>query len=206
MKITTEELANSEFKLLNAYGPEEVKPFIQSFLKKWTKSTKFYMATSILTLVIILVAIILSKQSGFALLYLLLGFFFAICLIPFHEILHLLGYKILGAEKTSIKSNFKKFYFIAVADKFVANRTEFQIVVLTPFVFITILLLILLVIVPSLWLFSVLGTLFIHTIICSGDFALLSFLEYNSTKEIITFTDKEKETIYFYEKLNVNCV
>ncbi|MEO8517174.1 MAG: DUF3267 domain-containing protein [Flavobacterium sp.] len=204
MKTTVEELAKSEFKLLNAYGPEEVKPFIQSFLKKWTKSTKFYVATSILTLLIILGAIILNKQSGFAFLYLLLGCIFAICLIPFHELLHLLAYRILGAKKTSFKSNFRKFYFIAIADKFVANRKEFQVVVLAPFVFITIVLLFLLVILHSLWLFSILGTLFIHTIICSGDFALLSFLEYNSTNEIVTFTDEEKETIYFYEKAKID--
>lgn len=200
MKITVEQLDNNEFKLLNAYGPEEVQPFIQSFLKKWTKSTKFYVATNILTLLIILGCIIVNKQSGVAFLYLLSGCIFAICLIPFHEFLHLLAYKILGAKKTALKSNFRKFYFIAIADKFVANRKEFQAVVLTPFVFITVSLLFLLSIVNSLWLFAVLGTLFIHTIVCSGDFALLSFLEFNSSNEIVTFTDEEKETIYFYEK------
>jgi hypothetical protein len=200
MKITVEQLAKNEFKLLNAYGPEEVKPFIQSFLKKWTKSTKFYVATNILMLLIILGSIILNKQSGLAFLYLLSGFIFAIFLIPFHEFLHLVAYKILGAKKTSIKSNLRKFYFIAIADKFVANRKEFQTIVLTPFIFITIILLFLIVIVHSFWLFFVLGTLFIHTIICSGDFALLSFLEFNSSNEIVTYTDEENETIYFYEK------
>lgn len=200
MKITVEQLDNNDFKLLNAYGPEEVQPFIQSFLKKWNKSTKFYVATNILTLLIILGFLILNKQSGVAFLYLLSGCIFAIGLIPFHEFLHLLMYKILGAKKTALKSNFRKFYFIAIADKFVANRKEFQAVVLTPFVFITVSLLFLLAIVNSLWLFAVLGTLFIHTIVCSGDFALLSFLEINSSNQIVTFTDEEKETIYFYEK------
>lgn len=204
MKITVEQLGKNNYKLLNAYGPEEVKPFIQLFLKKWTKSTKFYVATNILTLLIILGFIILNKEYGLAFLYLLSGCMFAICLIPFHEFLHLLIYKLLGAKKTSIKSNFRKFYFIAIADKFVTNRREFQAVVLAPFVFITIILLFLLLILHSLWLFSVLGTLFIHTITCSGDFALLSFLEFNSSNEIVTFTDEENETIYFYEKPKID--
>jgi len=50
MKTTVEQLTKNEFKLLNAYGPDEAKPFIQSFLKKWTKSTKLYVATNILTI------------------------------------------------------------------------------------------------------------------------------------------------------------
>ena len=204
MKTTVEQLAKNEFKLLNAYGPEGVKPFIQSYLKKWTKSTKFYVATNTLTVLIILASLILNKQSGLAFLYLLAGCIFSICLIPFHEFLHLLTYKILGAKKTSLKSNFRKFYFIAIAHRFVANRKEFQAVILTPFVFISIILLFLLVIVHGFWLFVVLGIIFIHTIICSGDFALLSFLEFHSSKEILTFTDEETESIYFYEKPKPN--
>ena len=204
MKITVEQLDQNEFKLLNAYGPEEVKPFIQSFLKKGTKATAFYVGANILTVLIILGCILLNKQSGLAFLYLLAGFIFAIGLIPFHEFLHLLAYKLLGAKKTALKSNIRKFYFIAIADKFVANRKEFQTVVLAPFAVITLGLLFLIVILNSLWMFAVLGTLFIHTIICSGDFALLSFLESNSSNEIITFTDEEKETIYFYEKPKSN--
>lgn len=202
MKITVEQLDQNGFKFLSAYGPEEVKPFIQSFLKKGTKATVFYTAANVLTLLIILGGIIVNKQSGVAFLYLLAGFIFAIGLIPFHEFLHLLAYKILGAKKTALKSNIRKFYFIAIADKFVANRKEFQMVVLAPFVFITPGLLFLTVIVNSLWMFAFLGTLFIHTIICSGDFALLSFLESNRSNEMVTFTDEEKQTIYFYEKQN----
>lgn len=200
MKITTEQLTERNYKLLSAFGPEEVKPFIQQYSRKWTNPIKFYVSAIVLTALAILSCIILGKGHMAELSYLMLGFIFAIFLIPFHELLHLLSYKILGAKRTTLKSNFRKFYFIAIADKFIASRQEFQAIVLAPFAFITIALLFSLTIAHNLWVFSILGTLFIHTLICSGDFALLSFLELNNSHEIVTFTDEEKETVYFFEK------
>jgi len=57
----------------------------------------------------------------------------AFALIPSHEYIHVLAYKSKGAKNTSCDANLKKFYFMAIAYRFVANKKEFQIVALAPF-------------------------------------------------------------------------
>lgn len=42
---------------------------------------------------------------------------------------------------------------------------------------------------------------FTHTLFCSGDFGLLTYLETNQEKEIYTYDDKEKGESYFFEKI-----
>ena len=72
------------------------------------------------------------------------GIVIAFVLIPIHEYIHVQAYKWQGAKQTAYDVNWKKFYFMATADQFVASRKEFQIVALAPFVVITALLLFLL--------------------------------------------------------------
>ena len=128
------------------------------------------------------------------------GLAIAFGLIPVHEYIHVLAYKSQGADKTSYDANLKKFYFMAIADKFVANKKEFQVVALAPFVVINTTLLLLLLFVGKLWTFTVFGILLTHTAFSSGDFGLLSYFEYHSDKDIVTFDDKENRISYFYGK------
>lgn len=64
---------------------------------------------------------------------------------------------------------------MAIADQFVANKSEFTIVAITPFIVITSVLLILIPFVSHYWMLTILGTILAHTSMCSGNFALLSF-------------------------------
>jgi hypothetical protein len=126
---------------------------------------------------------------------------FVFLLIPIHEYIHVLAYKSQGALHTSYDSNWKKFYFMALADKFVANKHEFSIVALAPFVVITTMLGLALFWVEGLWSFTIIGTLIMHTAASSGDFGILSYFYFHKDKDIITYDDVGNKISYFYGKL-----
>ncbi len=50
------------------------------------------------------------------------------------------------------------------------------------------------------WKVTLFTTLLIHSIACSGDFALLSYFEFNRKKNIVTYDDKENKVSFFYGK------
>jgi hypothetical protein len=114
------------------------------------------------------------------------GVYIASLLIPIHEYIHVVAYRSQGAANTSYNVNWKKLYFMAVADQFVAGRQEFQIVALAPFAIISTVLFIAFLLVSPVWQFAVLGTFFTHTACCGGDFSLLSYFQYHSDREVVT--------------------
>jgi hypothetical protein len=115
-------------------------------------------------------------------------------------LLHGIAYKYCGAADVSYKANWKKLYFMAVADKFVANRRSFYIVGFTPFIVISIGMFALgLMAGPKqqiMW-FSV---LLIHASMCAGDFGLLSYFSENKNREVVTFDDDANGVSYFYSR------
>ena len=89
---------------------------------------------------------------------------------------------------------------MALADKFVANRKEFTIVALAPFIVISVTLLILFFIVSNIWTLTIAGILLSHTAMCSGDFGLLSYFECHKNKQVVTYDDVANKITYFYGK------
>ncbi|MBI1222997.1 MAG: DUF3267 domain-containing protein [Bacteroidetes bacterium] len=132
--------------------------------------------------------------------YLSYGISISILLIPFHEYLHVLAYRSQGAKQTSLSANWKRFYFMALAHRFVANQKEFIIVALTPFAVITSLALLGLLLGDSTFKLVFLGLLIVHTAMCSGDFSLLKFLEYHKKDEVLTYDDAENKISYFFRR------
>jgi hypothetical protein len=130
------------------------------------------------------------------------GLAIAFALLPLHEYIHVLAYKSQGATNASYDANLKKFYFMALADKFVANKKEFEIVALAPFIIITSLLTVLFFIVNTNWILTISSVLLAHTAMCSGDFGLLSYFEFNKKKQVVTYDDIENKISYFYGYVN----
>ncbi|MEN9295933.1 MAG: hypothetical protein RJA42_199, partial [Bacteroidota bacterium] len=93
--------------------------------------------------------------------------------------IHALAYQSQGAKQTSYDANLRKFYFMAMADQFVASRKEFQVVALAPFLAITLMLTILLFIVPGVWMVTVAGSLINITYLFSCDFVLLFYFYFD---------------------------
>ena len=205
MKLTPQELSSNDYLLLEELNHKELIPFVQKNLKQKTFFSRLYTAINIFFFFLILAAFFIYYNNqnfsiGESITHLCYGFAIALLLIPLHEYIHVLAYKYVGAKNTSYDANLKKFYFMALADKFVANKKEFQIVALAPFLFVSLVCLNLLFLLPLFWKFTALGILLCHTAFCSGDFGLLSYFDVEKNKEVLTYDDVEKGISYFYGK------
>ncbi|MFC2081358.1 DUF3267 domain-containing protein, partial [Bacteroidota bacterium] len=118
--------------------------------------------------------------------------------IPLHELIHAIGYFILGARKIRFGAALKNFAFYAVADNFVANRSGFIFLAISPFIIVSLLNLAGFIFVPGYASYTYISVLFFHATMCAGDFALLSYFEFHRDKELYTFDDVKNKTSYFY--------
>jgi len=203
MKIQPEELADHHFTLLNSMAHHELIPFVKTYLSKRTFfSAACYLLQFISFGVLLFFFLKFHRINGMravqAFQYFMVGLSIAMCLIPLHEWIHVLAYKVMGAQHTSYDMNLKKFYFLAVAHRFVASRKEFMVVALAPVTIISLFLIMAVFFAGPNWSIAWLTTLMVHASFCSGDFALLVFFEVNSDKEAVTCDDKEKNISFFY--------
>jgi hypothetical protein len=207
MKIKPEELTDHQYVLLDSLAHHELVPFIRTYLKKKTKYVVIYYLSNLLVAGLTVYLFVDQYHfKGFNLgnrfTHFAYGLAIAFALVPLHEYIHVLAYRSQGAVNTSYAANLKKFFFMALADKFVANQKEFQVVALAPFVVITTILIGLLWVLPGDWYLTIAGILLAHSAMCSGDFGLLSYFEYHKKKEVVTYDDVENKISYFFGKDN----
>lgn len=205
MKISPTELTGHGYVLIDKLEHQELVPFIRTYMKKRTRYSIFYYAANMVIFGLAGYLFITGfKEPGFSLgsrfTHFCYGLAMAFALVPLHEYIHVLAYKSQGAIYTSYDANLKKFYFMALADKFVANKKEFAIVALAPFVLITTVFSILVFFVNANWSLTMVGVLLAHTAMCAGDFGLLSFFEFHKHREAVTYDDVENKISYFYGK------
>lgn len=205
MKLHPNDLQDNGYLLLDELQHQELIPFVKKYIRKNTVfSWVYYLSTLALFVIGIVLVLRGYNNEGYKLMDKLskftLGFALALLLLPLHEYIHVLAYKYVGAVNTSYDSNIKKFYFMAIADRFVANRQEFKIVALAPFIVISLGLLLSVFLVNDNWQIILLGVIFAHTSMCSGDFALLSYFQFHKDKEVCTYDLKEEKVSYFYYK------
>jgi hypothetical protein len=84
----------------------------------------------------------------------------------------------------------------------VANKKEFQVIALAPFVLITSMLTFLLFLAQGNWILTIAGVLVAHTAMCSGDFGLLSYFEFQKEKAVVTYDDVHARVSYFFGKVH----
>ncbi len=129
------------------------------------------------------------------------GFFvFFVVLLPLHELIHGLGYKLVGAKAVSYHADWRKLTFYAAADGFVASTREFCGVALAPFTIINAGLVLGYVLAepPVAWV--CLGALWLHTGGCAGDFALVNFLYKHRRQALVTYDDVGAAKSFFYAR------
>jgi hypothetical protein len=209
MKLKPEDLAKNNYIQLDILTHKELAPFIRKYMKEKNKYSKFFnLCIALLLLLTGYLFLHDLKSPGFSLsnrfTHLSYGIAIAFTLIPLHEYIHVLAYRSQGAVNTSYAANLKKFYFMALADKFVANKKEFEIVALAPFFVITTILLVLFFIVNPGWILTIAGILLVHTAMCSGDFGLLNYFEFHKDKQVVTYDDAENQISYFYGQITAN--
>jgi hypothetical protein len=205
MKLKPEELSSNGYVLLDSLAHKEIVPFVQRYMKEKTFFSGAYVLANVLVLAVsgcLLGFELGESNSNFSdrLLQFSIGLGLAFALLPLHEYIHVLAYKSQGAADTSYGANLKKFYFVALANGFVASKKEFTIVALAPFLAISSASLVLMVFANTEWTIIVAGMLTAHTAMCSGDFALLSYFDYHRNKDVVTYDDVPNGISYFFGK------
>jgi Putative zincin peptidase len=207
MKIEPKQLTEKGYIQLDQLEHKELLPFIRTYMKKRTKYSLIYYVSNMILFGLVGYFFVLgfnmpNYSFGDRLIHFSYGLPITFALIPLHEYLHVLAYKSQGAKNTSYDANLKKFYFMALADKFVANKKEFAVVALTPFIVISTTLTLILFFVNSEWVLTVISVLLVHTSMCAGDFGLLSYFECNKEKQVVTYDDIENKISYFYGRID----
>jgi hypothetical protein len=121
-------------------------------------------------------------------------------LLPIHEGIHGLAYRMVGAKDIRYGYSLRKFYAYAIAPNYVVNARQFFWVAILPFGVINSALIVLAILFPA-WTMYFLATLLLHIGGTSGDFSLLNFVWIHRQRELYTYDDAETKTSYFYAKL-----
>ncbi len=205
MNILPNQLTSQGFELLDQLTHQDLIPFLQQNLKKSTPFRNLYY----------FINLILFGAAGFMLAYgygdaeysfllnfseFSLGIVSTLLLVPLHEYIHVVAYKSQSAINTSYDMNLKKFYFMALAHEFVANKKEFFVVAMAPVVVISVLMISLLMLLGPEWTLFILGMLVSHTAMSSGDFGIMNYFFVHNDKEIVTYDDVVEGKSYFYGK------
>ena len=207
MRHTAEQIIkDSRFQLLDKLHFDDIVDFATKYVRKRTRSMFIYLVLIILFFILqwsaFLFGIFANDMNTISLLkQFLYGLIISLTIvIPIHELIHALGYFLLGARKIRFGAVLKHFSFYAVADDFVANRNAFIFLALSPFVIVSLLNLAGFVFVHGYASYTYISVLFFHATMCAGDFAMLSYFEFHQDKELYTFDNVGKKTSYFYFK------
>ena len=207
MRHTVEQIMkDSRFQLLDKLHYDDIVDFATEYVRKRTRSMFFYLILIIIFFILqwsaFLYGIFANDMNTISLLkQFLYGLIISLTIvIPLHELIHALGYFLLGARKIRFGAVLKHFAFYAVADDFVVNRNAFIFLALSPFIIVSLLNLLGFVLVQGYASYTYISVLFFHATMCAGDFALLSYFEFHRDKELYTFDDVGKKTSYFYYK------
>ncbi len=198
----------SQYVQLEVLPYAEMIPFVQREFQYSNFIIRSYIGLNILIVIVMIGAGYLHISAGeitFGNLFYAVFLGFAVSLtiiIPIHEAIHGVAYKIVGAPKVAFGSNLRKFYFYAVADRFVIGSSGFRVVALAPFVTISLITIIILFFSSIFIQWLMWGLLLMHTGACAGDFGMLAFYHRHSEGEILTFDDVTAQKAYFFQKKN----
>ena len=124
----------------------------------------------------------------------------SILVIPFHEVLHGLAYRILGARKIIFGADLSQLIFYVTARHYTVSGMQIHLLTLAPFIIIN------LVTAITTALFFREGLLFSaffllsHNIMCIGDFAISGYVN-RIEGRVYTFDEPDRKMSYFYQKI-----
>lgn len=121
-----------------------------------------------------------------------------VLLIPFHEGLHLIPFRMAGAKDIRCGADLRQGIIYVTAHRFVADLRLFSIVAFTPFVIITAAIIVTMIFCSpwGKWVLSL--ALFAHTTMCAGDTALIGFMGGFRNRNVYTWDDADRKEAYFY--------
>ncbi len=196
--LTIENLELNGYSLHAVLHHSEIATFIKPYFFKWNFAMIFYRLFIILLTVYIIYTLRQTEAFWHFFLQVLFGIALFAFIIPIHELVHGIAYKISGAKKVSYKAEWKKFVFYAMADGFITKKISFVLLAIAPFILLNSIMILCLFLIPSTYYFVLLGLLLMHTAGCSGDFALVSYFETFWEKDPVTYDDVIAKVSYFY--------
>lgn len=184
---------------------QDIIPFIKKYLFTGNFFTLSYLFSNLMFLIALLFSFYLQISSETVRFYESFTWFGYGCaltfaLVPIHEILHGLAYKLCGAPKVAYAANWKKLYFMAIADKFVVTRYPFYFIGSLPFLVISLTLITLVLLAHDGRQIMLLSTLLIHASMCAGDFGLMSYFAEKRNQQVATYDDHPNSITYFFIK------
>lgn len=209
MNLKVEDLYDeSRFRLLKSLHYDEIVEFVFENIQKKNYSTRsFYFINILLFVLIIGFSISGFRNDLFIFRNYIISFLLAMIagtfiVIPFHEILHGIAYKITGAPKIDFGADLRQGIFYVAANNYVIGRRQFTFVALTPFIAIN-LTAVILINFSTPYVF--IGTLFFCFSITSCVLEILPCLAISSiiaTKSFILLTITRKKDHIFLKKSN----
>jgi len=195
---------NNKFQLLAELGHKDLISFLNEYY--WKRNS----CVTILHYLISLAALIVWLGAGFQQKYSfdewLTRFGFGVLsffvLLPIHELIHGLVYKIAGAKDIRFGASLRQAYAYAIAHNFVANGPVFAWVAITPFIVINSILVLGTILLPQ-YAFYLTGVLLLHIAGTSGDCAMLNYLWVNRHQAIFTYDDATENKTYFYAHVEI---
>ena len=184
----------------------EILPFVQDEFGRQGGLTRFYL---LLNLALLLFMVLFGAwqvnqgmaTAGMVILNSILGLALTLSLlVPVHEAIHGLAYKLVGAPAVQYGSDIRKFIFYAMADHFVIGFSRFVVVALAPFLVINFFTALSIFYVSLNYQWILLGVLLMHTGACAGDFAMLSFFLRHRGEGLLTYDDVSNQRSYFYRR------
>lgn len=119
-------------------------------------------------------------------------------LIPVHELLHLIPFRLAGARDIRVGADLRQGIVYVTAHRFVAGLNLFAVVALTPFLVITATIIAVMFFVPPWWQWVLTLSLLAHTTMCAGDASLLGHMGQYRGRKVYTWDDADKKEAYFY--------
>ncbi|MCB9265289.1 MAG: DUF3267 domain-containing protein [Lewinellaceae bacterium] len=184
----------------------DILPFVQEEFGRRGWLTRFYLLLNLAMLLLMILMAVWQVTHGLigtgrVVMNTVLGFVLTLSLlVPVHEGIHGIAYKLVGAPRVQFGSDIRKFIFYAMADHFVIGFPRFAFVALSPFFIINFFAAGAVFYVSLNYQWILLGVLLMHTGACAGDFAMLSFFLRHRKEGLLTYDDVAEHTSYFFRK------
>jgi hypothetical protein len=158
-----------------------------------------YLLLNALAAAFLILRLFWEPETPMAKLLQLSGGIFAtfLLLLPLHELIHALSYRWYGAPNVKVIYNWRRLTACAFADNFVICGRELFWIAIMPFLVISAALLLLMVASEGADVFLA-TLLLLHTLACSGDFALLNYRWLHRGAELWTYDNSALQRTYFY--------
>lgn len=198
--MTPDRLAEPGYALLAEMTHTSLAEFVvEYFLRRPTWLTRAHHAMTVATIAAVVWTALATDRSlkGCALDFVLAFVALVVIILPLHELLHAVAYRLAGARDIRWDYSMKMLAVWVIAHRFVATARPFVIVALLPFVVLNTMLVVMAVAVPQIAVF-LLFVLLWHLHGSIGDWSLLNFIWIHRRRGFWTFDDAEAGKSYFF--------